>query len=142
MTENEINLYTAGLFDGEGTITMFKNCSADIYRTPAVSLTSTTYELLAFLKEHFGGHISKQKTYKEHHKAAWTWKLIYNNALTFVEKILPFMKEPEKRRRALLLLNEYKSLTPRNGRYTQEQLTKKLEFENRFFEKSKIVKSC
>ena len=129
----EQHAYTAGLIDGEGTITLSKQHKNDKFRAPVVSVSSTTYELLYYLKSNYGGNISKQKAYKTHHKQSWSWKTEYNNALSFLEKIRPYIREPEKRRRTTLLLTKYKSLTPRNGRYNQLQVEGKLRFEAEFF---------
>lgn len=129
----EQHAYTAGLIDGEGTVTLSRLHKTDKFRSPVVSVSSTTYELLDFLKSIYGGSISPHKTYKEHYKQSWSWKLNYNAALSFLIKILPYMKEPEKIRRAKLLVERYKSLTPRNGRYTELQTTNKLRFETEFF---------
>ncbi len=130
----EDDIYTAGLFDGEGTVTLAK--SNNTFRYPVVSVSSTTIHLLEFLKTHYGGHISKHKIYKDHHKQSWSWKLTHNAALIFLEKILPYLKEPEKQRRALLLTQNYKKVTRRNGKYSKQQLQAKLAFEQQFFHPS------
>lgn len=133
----EIHIYTAGLFDGEGTVTLTKRGKS---RLPIVSVTSTTYELLQFLKQTYGGTISKQKVYKKHHKQSWSWKAAYDTAISFLSSITPYLKEPAKRYRAQLILSEYKSLTKRNGKYSQEELSQKIDFEHRFFHPSTPVK--
>ena len=76
--------YTAGLMDGEGTITLTV-INKGKYRAPSVSVTSTTPELLTYLKENFGGCVCKQKTYKEHHKPSNEWKVRYDAAYRFIE---------------------------------------------------------
>jgi hypothetical protein len=47
--------------------------------------------------------------------------------------IPPYVKEPEKRRRILLILNDYKKVTSRNGKYNTKMLQNKLTFEEDFF---------
>ncbi len=130
----EEDIYAAGLFDGEGTVTL--STANGKFRHPVVSVSSTTFCLLEFLQTHYGGHISKHKAYKEHHAASWSWKARYDEALAFLEKVLPYLKEPEKRRRALLLIQDYKKVTRRNGQYSPEQLKEKLALEQRFFHPS------
>lgn len=129
---NPVNIYTAGLFDGEGSV-MFTKSHKSKFRAPAVSVTSTTYEILEFLKNNFGGHISKQKVYKAHHKPCWSWKVTYNAAINFLSIILPYMKEPQKIHRARLLVEKYKLVTPRNGKYNEELLAKRSAFNQEFF---------
>jgi hypothetical protein len=132
---NEKFIYTAGLVDGEGTITLSqrKHKSIHFFKNPVISVASTTWELVEFLKETFGGHISSKKKYKSHHKQSYAWCVTNDNALDFIQKILPYMREPNKMYRAQLLLNEYKTVTQRNGRYSYEQREAKLDFEKRFF---------
>jgi hypothetical protein len=130
----EEDIYAAGLFDGEGTVTL--STANGKFRYPVVSVSSTTLCLLEFLQTYYGGHISKHKAYKKHHAASWSWKARYDEALGFLEKVLPYLKEPEKRRRALLLTQDYKRVTRRNGRYSPEQLENKLALEQQFFHPS------
>ncbi len=133
------DIYTAGLFDGEGTVTLAT--ANGKFRYPVVSVSSTTLCLLAFLQQTYGGHISKHKAYQDHHKPSWSWKTTHDNALVFLEKILPYLKEPEKLRRAILLTQNYKSVTQRNGKYTSRQLELKLALEQEFFHPSSSYES-
>jgi len=131
--EKEKNiLYTSGLFDGEGTITLTRK---NKFRIPVASVTSTTKELLNFLKENFGGTICERKTkQKENHSKSWKWQINSQQAIDFIKRISPYLKEPKKRARAYFLINNYQSVTQRNGKYNEEQLAKKIEFEVNFFE--------
>lgn len=134
-----LDYYTAGIIDGEGTITLTIKKSAlnnRNFRMPVVSVSSTTLEILTFLKENYGGHISSHKIYKDHHKQSWSWKLTYNDAIDLCEKIHPLLLEPEKRRRAKMLVTEYRSVTKRNGRYTESDLEAKHNFQERFLHPS------
>ncbi len=128
------DIYTAGLFDGEGTVTLAT--ANGKFRFPVVSVSSTTHSLLEFLQNSYGGHISKHKTYKDHHLKSWSWKATHDAALIFLKKVLPYLKEPEKQRRALLLIHDYKKVTRRNGKYSKKQLEEKFAFEQKFFHPS------
>lgn len=128
--------YAAGLIDGEGTITLGRQGAKCQYRRPVVSIPSTTFELLEFMHTTFNGCVSKKHKYKEGHSPSKAWKLEYDDAIAFLRLIVPYLKEPEKIRRANLILNEYKKLTLRNGRYNEKQREMKLNFEHRFFEES------
>ena len=127
------NVYAAGLFDGEGTVTLIKQGKLSKFKAPTVSLTSTTYELIKFMKDNYGGHIRNQKVYKEHHKKAYCWQLRYNNALEFLTKLNPYIKEPAKKKRIELLINKYKKVTKSNGKYSEQEAIKKHAFEEEFF---------
>lgn len=136
MTRIEENAYAAGLVDGEGTITLsakHSDTNSYSYRFPIVSVSSTTMTFLSFLKANYGGHICRHKKSKEHHSQAYSWRVIYDNAILFLIKILPYMKEPEKIRRAKLIVKNYKDVTIRNGKYSEEQLIAKHKFEHEFF---------
>ena len=131
-----IDAYVAGLIDGEGTVTLSHNNRADRFRLPVVSMTSTTRELVELLAEEFGGSIRAHRTYGREHSDSFIWSVRHDRALRMLERIAPFLREPEKVRRSRLLLNRYKALTPRNGKYSDEAVAAKIEFEHDFFHPS------
>jgi len=133
MKKTERLAYAAGLFDGEGTVTLAKHHSSDPFRRPVVSMTSTTRELIEFMHRNFGGNIRSQKVYQEHHKQSWAWKAEYTDAVECLKLLCPFLLEPSKIHRAKLILSEYAILTVRNGKYSDVQKKRKLGFEARFF---------
>lgn len=49
-------------------------------------------------------------------------------ALYLLKQVEPYLKIPQKKKRAQILVNEYKKLIPRNGKYTPELLKAKEEF--------------
>lgn len=123
--------YAAGLIDGEGTITLTRNGNEK--RFPVLSIASTTYALVAFMKRLFGGCITNKRKYKKGHSKSFVWRVRYNRALRALALVLPFMLEPEKVRRGKLVLAKYKSVTAANGKYTKEILKEKARFEREFF---------
>lgn len=130
--DNTIIAYAAGLIDGEGTITLTKQGKGKT-RSAAVTMSSTTIELLEFMKSHFGGHIIKLKSTNPNWKQAWHWQISYNRSLEVLELVAPYLLEPRKRQRAELILLKYKAVTPRNGQYTSELLEDRVQFETEFF---------
>ena len=130
---NEVDIaYTAGLMDGEGTITLSRN-KPNEWRSPVVSMSSTTPALLQFMLDNFGGSASKQTRAAEHHMQAWSWKIIGNRALAFCEQFQHHLREPKKRARAQHLAENYAKVTVRNGRYRPDQIAAKQAFEELFF---------
>ena len=127
-----LNAYTAGLIDGEGSVMLLRINGATSNRSPVVSVTSTTRELVDFLKDNYGGTIVNQKVYKEHYKKAWIWKVSNSCALAFLQDIVGMLQEPKKRHRAQFLLDYYHKVTRINGRYSPDELTAKLKFEADF----------
>ena len=132
MTEIE-KAYIAGIIDGEGSI-MLQRFHTNQYPAPCVSITSTTIELLTWLKDTIGyGVIIKKKNYNpEKHKLSYSFVIKQNNAIKLLEDIYPYLIIESKRKRAEMIITQYKSLTPRNGRYSDEQLAKKEMFYEEF----------
>ena len=125
--------YLAGLVDGEGTITL--SASKDRTRKPSLSIANTDRGLLEWTREVTGsGFISTKRSKKEpHHLDAHIWASYSDQALNIVEQILPYLKEAKKLARAKFLLDNYKKVTPRNGKYTKELFKKKEEFVKEFY---------
>jgi len=128
--------YAAGIIDGEGSILLAKVRSSAQFRYPVVSVSSTTPEILEFMKSRWNGTIVKHKTYQDHHKPSCSWRVQGRQALRLIEDVLPMLLEPEKRRRAQMLVERYLDLTPRNGRYSQKMREAKKAFEHEFFHPS------
>lgn len=133
MSHEVLLSYTAALVDGEGTVTLTRNKSNE-NRRPVVSITSTSRALIDFLLDEWGGKACPKKKGKSHHKQAWHWVIESDAALLFLRLVIHYMKEPIKIARADFLIRNYKNVTRRNGRYSQEQLEAKQQFEKRFFE--------
>ena len=124
--------YIAGLIDGEGCIQLSRQRASAKFRSPNVSVASTTPELLNILKGRFGGSISTKKAYQDHHKQSWEWKVTHDNAIRVCREVAPVLLEPAKRARAEMIVSRYKSVTKRNGKYTEDERNKKLQFEHDF----------
>lgn len=137
--EDNIKYYIAGLLDGEGTITLSRIHSANTFRTPVVSCSSTTIEFLELLKSYYGGNISKQKVYQSHHKQSWSWKARYHAAIKVCDDMKILMLDPSKIYRAKLISEQYPLVTNRNGKYSEEQRLAKHSFEDQFFHPSASV---
>jgi len=128
--------YLAGIFDGEGTVTLVKVSKDSEFRYPLLSVSNTERVLLEPFRELFGGAISTKKTYQENHKTSYHWKVEYTRALEAMSLLVPFIRHPEKKARVKLLLAEWASVTPRNGKYTDEIKAQKLDLQERFFHPS------
>jgi hypothetical protein len=123
--------YLAGLIDGEGAITLTRKHKHD-YRQLCVSISSTEIEILDYVKRVTGvGHVSRKKAADDRHATAYAWATYNRQALTLVEQVHPFLQS-YKKYRAKMILHNYLSLTPRNGKYSQELLRRKRLFEIEF----------
>ena len=134
MTETEKS-YIAGIIDGEGSI-MLEKFYNNQHPAPCISIASTSIELLEYIKDTIGkGNIKSKKNYNtEKHQDSYTYVLRYDNAINLLNNIYPYLIIPSKRKRAKLIIEKYKKLTPRNGRYTDELLKEKMEFYNEFIQ--------
>jgi len=63
---------------------------------------------------------------------SYTYTVRYNNAIRLLTKIEPYLVIPSKKQRANMIINDYKRLWSRNGRYSSELLKAKEEFYQRF----------
>jgi hypothetical protein len=81
--------YFAGLFDGEGCISvaMLKDRSCRI----AIRITMTDRPTIQWLKKTFGGYISPLKA-RPRCKAAYEWRLLNQQARSVLSATVPFLK--------------------------------------------------
>ena len=132
MTELE-KAYIEGIINSEGSI-MLQKFHNNEYPSPYVSAASTTLQLLNWIKYVTEkGVIKRKKNYNiAEHKDCYSYVLKYNDAITFLQEIRPYLIINSKKKRVQLILAKYNSLTPRNGRYSAELLKEKLDFYNEF----------
>lgn len=124
--------YIAGLVDGEGSITLTRKHKGD-NRQAALSIASTERQLLEFVLKEIGvGKITNKST-KPNCKPAFTYAVYNRQALVLIEQIAPYMMS-YKKARAELLLEDYIKLTPRNGKYNEQLILERFNFEQNFFE--------
>ena len=125
--------YIAGIIDGEGTITLTRKHRNE-FRQLAVTISNTEKYLLEYILRVIGaGKITTKKTVKSHHKPSFTYAIYNRQALILLNQIHPYLKT-YKARRSELILKDYVALTPRNGKYTNEQQMARKQFEDRILE--------
>lgn len=128
MTEAE-KAYIAGVIDGEGSI-MLSRFHKNQYPSPCISISSTDMELLEWILRvtQMGRIINKKNYNKDKHLDSFTYRVIYNDALILLTQVEPFLVINKKRLRAKHILEGYKLVTLRNGRYNEEQKKAKEKF--------------
>lgn len=128
MTKTEI-AYLAGIIDGEGSIMLTKYHKSE-YPSPCISISSTDLELLNWIKERVGsGRITNKKNYNiEKHKTSFTYTVNYDAAIKILFLVEPYLVINKKKLRASLIINNYKNVTARNGKYSEEKLKLKEQF--------------
>ncbi len=127
--------YLAGLMDGEGSIMLTRNNRSDMFKSPKVSMPSTSLGLIKACADMTGiGSISQKKKAMDHHKQSYVWAKSGNQqVLSFIRALFPYMKEESKWKRSKKLLSEWDKITKRNGKYTEEEIMTKLKFEQEFY---------
>ncbi len=131
MVDTEL-AYAAGLFDGEGSISLVRQKN-NRSPSPQVAVASNDYEVLGWFQKRFGGSIVTKQPRKPTHSVSYDWRLTDRRALTFLALIRPYLVIERKIRRIDLLLNNYIACTPRNGRYTKEMAERKQTLIETFF---------
>ncbi|MDR7855740.1 LAGLIDADG family homing endonuclease [Tissierella sp.] len=128
MTNTE-KAYIAGIVDGEGSI-MLTRFHKNQYHSPCVSISSTDLELLEWIKNTIkSGKITNKKNYnEERHKDSYTYTIIYDEAIQFLQSIEPYLVIEKKKARARHIITKYKEVTIRNGSYNDIQKLAKEQF--------------
>jgi hypothetical protein len=132
MADSEELAYAAGLFDGEGSISLVRQKNNRSH-SPQVAVASTDLEVLHWLQDRYGGSIVTKQPRKSSHSVSYDWRLTDRRALAFLELIRPYLVIERKIRRVDLLLNDYLACTPRNGRYSKETAERKQALVETFF---------
>ena len=88
--------WAAGMFEGEGTVTLSSN-RTKAYTRLRVSLTNTDAEIVGFYFGRWGGKVRRFEP-GGRAKTAFTWMLNSRQAARFLEII-----QPHRRKRSLLL---------------------------------------
>ena len=125
--------YIAGLIDGEGTITLTRK-HANENRQLVISISNTDKDLLEFTYKTIGaGKITRKRVTHLHHTPSFTYAIYNRQALVLLEQVQPFLRT-YKKYRAILILRDYVSLTPRNGKYTENLIQARKRFETAVLE--------
>ena len=117
--EETMKAYIAGLFDGEGTVYIYKteplsarNMINPTY-TLACNLSNTNHSALALLKELFGGTISLRSLSEISIKSSWQWSIASKKALAFLEVVYPYLRIKKQEAEEAILFQKYMTRTRR-----------------------------
>jgi len=114
--------YMAGMVDADGSVSMQKDGN---YRRPIVTVYNNDYSIMEKLQMAFGGKISTRRFDNPRWADSYEIRFNTNESLYILEAILPYMQHNKKKARAQLLVENYVKFTPRNGKYTKQQLEQK-----------------
>ena len=128
--------YISGFFDADGSVTLSARKKGE-FKSPQLSFSNTEYKLLKeiekFLLQNYNikGYISTKKQIKENHAIAYDLKYTGSYA-KILSKILK-LNHSKKLHRTNCINKYYNVVTKRNGKYNNNELSKKLAFERLFF---------
>ena len=112
--------YIAGLFDGEGTVTISSYAAARYggrrRRILMVLLSSTDRSIVCYLRDSFGGSIFTTNAH-DNHKEIHRWTLSSRMAADFLYGILPYIRI--KREHAILGLEWQATMKQGTNQYTR-----------------------
>ena len=122
---NKIELaYMAGLFDGEGCISISSHKDRHCHLHCIVNIAGK--EIPDLFKADFGGCVIKIKKAKDYHQQVWCWTICSNNAVRFLFAILPYWRiKTEEAKLAI----EFQGVVNGNKRQRLSDADRKLRFE-------------
>ena len=121
-----LEVYTAGFLDADGSVSLAKaRTGNDWMRTPTVEFYNCDKGILDKIVERWGGRIGARNPKNPNHNVSYELRIGGDAALKLLEDVAPHMLHSKKGRRAKLIVEHYKTCTPRNGKYTPEQIEKK-----------------
>lgn len=103
LNNEQIIPWAAGLFEGEGTISISKHGIR-------VAVLMTDLDVLETFHKNFGGSLLEQKSRADHYKKQWRWNLTNNKeTYEFLSRILEFLhsRRSERAKEAILWYEEF-----------------------------------
>lgn len=123
VTVTEVELaYTAGLFDGEGSISVFPAKGRKDQWALRVMLSNTDQRMIWWFQERWPGVLSiRHPKPGKNHKISYYWMLAERKAVRFLEDVYPYLVEKQERAMYAMKLKELVpgralSKTPYGGR--------------------------
>jgi len=85
--------YLAGIIDGEGCFYLAncKNGHGYYHTSPRIIVTNTNYDIMIWLKENYGGHITTRLSKDPNHKTMYQWIIENQKALMLANWIYPLL---------------------------------------------------
>ena len=126
--------YIAGFFDGEGSVTLSRDRKDAKFKSPMVSFSNNIRGILEDIQQflNLGGSIICKSDSRPNCGPSFTLQYKDDAALKVCALLQDKLRHPSRKARMQLLTSTYKSVTPRNGKYSTEMLKKKLALEEQF----------
>lgn len=105
--------YLAGLVDAGGSI-LYSKKGANRTRSPRISVSNNSKEIIDWLVKHFSGHVTSKKPKKPTHSINYEWRAKDSHIQNILKHLTPFLIHPKKKYRAQILLDNYFDLKMTN----------------------------
>jgi hypothetical protein len=121
-----LEIYTAGFLDADGSVSLGKDRKdCEWMRSPRVDFYNCDLGILEKIQNRWGGWMKTRTPLNPNHNVSYELRITRTAALKLLEDVAPYMLHSKKGRRARLIVESYNTCTPRNGKYTPEQITMK-----------------
>lgn len=133
MNEN----YISGFFDADGSITLCNQTKNSKYKSIKIDFTNVYLEILLEIQEFLlkkydlKSYISSKEPKSINHNKSYSLTFSNDYAYKLCKIINSF--HPKKKFRINTILKYYKSVTKRNGKYSNNNIKRKLAFERLFY---------
>jgi len=130
--------YISGFFDADGSITMSYSKKGNKFRSLKIDFTNVhlciLLEIQKFFKENYNIplFICTKPAKKETHQISYTLSSSSNQRCVSLCKLLT-SHHPIKKHRINTILKYHDKVTKRNGKYSNQEYTRKLAYERLFF---------
>lgn len=116
LTDREL-AWAAGLFEGEGTITIAIRNLDETYRL-LVTLGNTDRQVVEFFHDRWGGWLQPVYGERPGRQPAWTWTVTAGRAETFLRKLRPHVVTDRVKRKLAIALafRKHQSSLPHDWR--------------------------
>lgn len=106
--------YTAGLFDGEGSVMIL--AEPNVKHRLRIKIANTDHAIINWIQSNFGGSISdnlaETRKRKPNENDAWDWRLNGKEARDFLLLIQPFLKIKHEQARLAIEFQEFIQVLP------------------------------
>jgi len=125
--QKEDLIYIAGLFDGEGSISLFWQKRPDVARVrtvrASISIGNTDRSIIEYLHQCLGGNFHSVKRSNPNWKPVYLWTASTNQAVEIIKELLPYLRIKKKQAELLIEYQQYKRSIPWRGRtgYTESE---------------------
>jgi len=133
--------YISGFFDADGSITMVKHSKNDKYKSIKIDFTNTYIQILYEIQDYLlinhsiKTYISTKPSKKVNHSIGYTLSCSSSQQCIKICKLLK-SKHPKKIHRINTIIKYHDKVTIKNGKYSTNQIKRKLAYERLFFNSS------